>query len=422
VQRAAARSGRVVYASPARPRAAAFGPQVLQPGSAMAVGLAGGDLTAGAIGTVAYVDGDRVWGFGHQLDGAGRRSLLLQDAYVYDVIDNPVASADLQTYKYAAAGHDLGLLSQDGISAVAGRLGMLPARFPLHDGAPDLDHRIVRSADITIADESALGLPTGVSSLAQVGAVAVAQMAYVALDGLPLRQSGSMCVRIAVREAKRPLRFCNTYVGASGDAEDGGGGALVSDFTAAVGAIDAYNFGPLHITGVQVNLKLRRALRLAYMRRIVRAPRVMRRGRTYTVTVALQRQNGPRSTRRIRVHVPRGMPAGARDLTFTGTAPDGGVGASALDSLTTVLDLSGLDEAPADDAEARTVADVAEQVRAIHRDDGVTAAFLPPGRNAPDAGDLPAGAEGVAQRPREVLADPELRIAGTVTREVLVVP
>lgn len=421
-QRAAARDGRVIYASPARPRAASFPPQALAPGSAMAVGLAGGDVTAGAIGTVAYVDGDRVWSFGHQLDGAGRRSLLLQDAYVYDVIDNPVASADLQTYKFAAPGHDLGTLTQDGMSAVVGRLGSLPARFPLKVVATDLDHGTVRSADITVADEAALGLPTGVSSLAQVGALAITQLGSATLDGMPLRQSGSMCVRIAVREAKAPLRFCNRYVGGTGDPEEGGGGALISDFGDAVSAVDAFNFGPLHITGVQVNMQLRRSLRLAYLLRVKSAPRRMRRGRTYTVTVVVQRQNGPRSSRRIRVHVPKGMPLGLRSLALTGTAPDGGTSSSALDALAAVLDLGGDggdSPDPSGGTGPRTVAAVAEAVRAIHRESGVTAAFLPPGR--PPADELPFGPEGVAQRPRTVVDDPELRLAGTVRRLVTVV-
>src|SRR3954469_8618300 len=71
--------GRAVYAAPASPRAAAFGAQTLQPGASVAVGLSSGDVEAGAVGTVTYVDGANVYAFGHPLDGAGRRSLMLQD-------------------------------------------------------------------------------------------------------------------------------------------------------------------------------------------------------------------------------------------------------------------------------------------------------------------------------------------------------
>ena len=46
----------------------------------MSVGYSSGDLAVGAVGTVAYVDGDRVWGFGHPFENSGLRALLLQDA------------------------------------------------------------------------------------------------------------------------------------------------------------------------------------------------------------------------------------------------------------------------------------------------------------------------------------------------------
>ena len=108
VQAAGRRAGRVVYATPAAPGAASFPVQTLVPGASMSIGLSSGDVTSAAIGTVTYVDGDRVWGFGHPLDGAGRRSLFLQDAYVYTVIDNPIDTDQVTSYKLAAPGHVVG--------------------------------------------------------------------------------------------------------------------------------------------------------------------------------------------------------------------------------------------------------------------------------------------------------------------------
>src|SRR5215216_3837938 len=124
LQRAAAKRGRLVLAAPAGPLGS-FPVQQMRPGSAFGVGYASGDIAASAIGTVTYIDADRVWGFGHPLDGVGARSLLLQDAYVYRVIDNPIAiavSPGTGTYKYAAAGHDVGTLTNDALDAVVGRV------------------------------------------------------------------------------------------------------------------------------------------------------------------------------------------------------------------------------------------------------------------------------------------------------------
>jgi hypothetical protein len=201
---------------------------------------------------------------------------------------------------------------------------------------------------------------------------------------------------------------------------------MVADFGAAAAELDAFNFGPLHVTGVQVNLSLRRSMRLAYLLRVVKAPTVVRRGGRYRLTLEIQRQNGAKSRRVVTIRVPRGMPVGDRALTLTGTSPDAGVTPSTMgDALTAVLDLGSDDEGEGDEAGVRTVAGLAKRIAAIHRDDGVFAAFPPLGQGSIDPLDepeTPTGAEAVAQKPRVVLNDPQLRIAGTAKRRMLITP
>jgi hypothetical protein len=389
----------------------------------VAVGLSSGDVTAGAIGTVAYVDGAGVWAFGHPLDGAGRRSLFLQDAYVYGVIGNPIGSADLSTYKYAAPGHDLGTLTNDAVSAVVGRLGTLPTCFPLQITGEDLDTHATHVANMRIADESALGLPTGTSALTQVGSVGVAEVVYDLLRGTPLRQSGSMCVHIRLRERPRPVGFCNTYAG--GSLGSGAGAALVADFSAATAQLDAFNFGPLHVTGADVQIRLRRSLRQAYLLE-ARAPERVRRGRTVRVSVLAQRVNGPQLRRTIRVRIPAATPIGRRRIRLEGTPGD--AGGSLGDALSGIIDLGSLIDPGVDPGDGgtgpRTVKALAAGVAGVHRYDGVTAAILPltgAAADNPDAG-IPSGPEGIAQKARGVYRDPELRLSGTATARVTVTP
>ena len=84
VQRAAARAGRLVVAAPTGAgQVTNFPVQPLIPGASVSASYSSGAVPMGAVGTVTYVDGPTVYAFGHELDGAGRRSLLLQDAYVY---------------------------------------------------------------------------------------------------------------------------------------------------------------------------------------------------------------------------------------------------------------------------------------------------------------------------------------------------
>ena len=92
--------------------------------------LATGDIDAGAIGTAAYVDGSTVWGFGHPFDGAGRRSIFLTAAYIYGVVNNPLATQESATYKLGAPAATIGTLTQDGVSGVVGRIGATTAELP----------------------------------------------------------------------------------------------------------------------------------------------------------------------------------------------------------------------------------------------------------------------------------------------------
>jgi hypothetical protein len=414
--RVARRAGRTLLATPGTPRQTAFPFQVLRPGASMAAGLAGGDLTAGSVGTVTYVDGDKVWGFGHPLDGAGRRSLFLQDAYVYTVVNNPVGVEGAGTYKLAVPGHDVGLLSGDGQSAVAGRLGVLPARFTMTVNARDLDTGRKRVLDVNVADESGAGFPVGGSALGLAGAGAVSQAASTILRSSPARQTGELCARIQVRERRRPFRFCNRYVTRTAAEESvlegaglGAAGAMAADFAEAAVAIDEFNFADLHVTDVDVNIKLRRGLRQAFLLD-VQGPATVRRGRTARLRVKSQEVRGPARWRTVRVRVPSSTPTGERELTLSGTPADSAAGLE-VDLGELLFDENG-DAIPAeelDEAGPRTLESLARSIARISRFDGVVASFLEPGDE-----DGPGGAA------RRVLRDPELRLSGSVRLPVVV--
>src|SRR3954454_9116047 len=147
LEAAAAKAGRTVLAAPAGPLGS-FPVQTLRPGSAVAVGYSTGDVRTSAVGTVVYVDGDKVWLFGHSLEAAGRRGLLLEDAYIFRIINNPLGLTTGgigSTYKLGASGHDLGTITSDGFSGVAGRTGPLPHLVPVQVTAQDQDAKPART-------------------------------------------------------------------------------------------------------------------------------------------------------------------------------------------------------------------------------------------------------------------------------------
>jgi hypothetical protein len=263
--------------------------------------------------------------------------------------------------------------------------------------------------NVEIADETAVGQPTGTSSLTQVGPVAVAQAAYNILRGSPARQSGTMCVRIGVRERKAPLRFCNTYVGGS---PSGPGAPLAADFAQATTLIDAYNFATLHITSVDVNVKLRRALRQAYLLDAAGPARV-RRGSDVKVKVKLRPvRGGAATTRTVTVHVPRDLPKGAHVLTLTGAPADAVAGQGDAQDLssTFTITLGDDEQSGSDDPGPRSLDALDEAIGQIEREDGVTASFRDPGDAAGDT----------ATAEVEVLRDPQLRLSGSARLRIVV--
>ena len=367
------RIGRPILAVPAGPLGS-YPPQELRPGAAMAVGYSAGDFSVGAIGTVAYTDGDAVWGFGHPNDGVGRRSLLLQDAYVFRVINNPNVVEEIgTTYKLAASGHPLGTLSDDTLAAVAGRVGGLPPTIPMDIHATDLDTGARRDYRTQIADETDLDDPMGSTALNFVAPVAVSQAATAALGSTPARATGTMCARLTVRELSDPIRVCNRYV--TGSLDESGIGSLLAaragqDVLDLVSQLDTYKAGRVHPTGLSVTLDLRRGQRQAFLRE-VDLPAHVRPGRTVRAKVRLQTFRGPRITRSYRVRIPPLLGRGLRNLKFAGADIDGGQ-EDLLGGLGDVLTVDLEEETPgAGSLGPPTVDALARRMREVQRYDGV---------------------------------------------------
>jgi hypothetical protein len=400
IRRVAAHVGRTVIAGPAAPRDAAPAPP-LQPGSAFSAGYANGDLSAGAIGTVAYVDGDQLWGFGHPLDSVGRRDLFLQSAYVYDIVNNPLGIGDASTYKLAVPGQDVGTLLGDGINAVTGRFGALPDSFPLRVSALDQDTGRKVYLNSQLADETPVGNPSGASAASGLVAIAAGQAAYEVLRGSPSRQSGGLCLHITIQERAKPMGFCNTYVGGTPGQAGVVGSPMVSDVSQAVTMLDDYQFAALHVKSIDIDLRARRGLSQAYLVGLS-GPHVLRRGRTYRFTAALRRIRGPRITRTLRIYVSRGLHAGSQQLVVHGTPSDTS-GSPSDSELAIILGLDG--GGSTDDPGPRSVKALAHEIAQIHRYDGVTADFR--------------GDRGLESRAR-VSRNPNLRVSGTARYDVLI--
>ena len=97
------------------------------PGRPLAVAFLLGELTIGGFGTISFVDGDRVYGFGHSMFDAGPVAFPIIEAVVLGEISNLQAP-----YKFAALNPTVrGTLTEDRIPAVRGILSEGPNLAPI---------------------------------------------------------------------------------------------------------------------------------------------------------------------------------------------------------------------------------------------------------------------------------------------------
>ncbi len=96
-------------------------------GRPLTVGLLLGELTLGSMGTISYVDGNRVYGFGHPMNSSGPVELPIIEAKVLGEVSN-LGSA----FKFATLNPTVrGTLTEDRLPAVRGVLDEEPDLVPI---------------------------------------------------------------------------------------------------------------------------------------------------------------------------------------------------------------------------------------------------------------------------------------------------
>ncbi len=277
----------------------------LAPGDAVAVSSVTGDISAGAIGTVTYVDGDKVWAFGHPFNGTGAARLLMQQASITTVIGSPNI-ADQVSYKLGVAGAPVGTLSFDGASAIGGLLGPLPASIPTDVTVRNAAGAVVQTAESQVIDERSVrgGGTGGLLPLAAAANAATALQRYT--RQATLGGAARTCTTIQLKGEKVPLYQCADAVTATPDATLGGVelGVAEAVASAVVPTTSAERFLKL-VERVKVDVQLRDEADTAEIVRI-RRPKVVRAGKVATVrVVVIQGSSGERREIPISVRIPK---------------------------------------------------------------------------------------------------------------------
>ena len=114
----------------------------LEPGAPVGVELVRGDMSAVAMGTLTYVQGDKLVAFGHPMFGIGEVNLPLVLGEVHAFMPSMAAS-----FKMASPIAEIGAVTQDRPSCIVGDLSRHASMVPIEVrvNAPDLERRTFRA-------------------------------------------------------------------------------------------------------------------------------------------------------------------------------------------------------------------------------------------------------------------------------------
>ncbi len=102
-------------------------PSKLEPGSVLGVQLVRGDVDISAMGTVTYIEGKKIFGFGHPFLFYGEVDFPLTSGYVHSLLPSRYLSFKISS----STGKPLGRIKQDRRSGIFGEIGEAPQLLPL---------------------------------------------------------------------------------------------------------------------------------------------------------------------------------------------------------------------------------------------------------------------------------------------------
>jgi len=291
LRRTLARSGTPLDSTGGRQRRA---PVPLEPGASMTALLAAGDVVVGALGTVTYVDGPLVLGFGHPFLNTGPSRFLLGDGYVYETIAAPIQNG---SYKLGEPGALHGVIVGDRADGLSARI------------APATGVTVVsRARDLTRGTRATLTtlLAPDERTMPEVTDVLQLEPAFRVRDGI---DGGTLHLTVEVRSPlfPEPIVYRNVYA-AAGDVVNLSAGPL----TRIVTILAQNGVRKIPIRAIRVEQVLRREVRAA---RIVGAsfePRRARPGQVVRLRLALQPWRGARRVVTVPVRAPALRPGPAR--------------------------------------------------------------------------------------------------------------
>jgi hypothetical protein len=270
-------------------------PAGLLPGSMISVQLMAGDLSAGADGTVTYIDGNRLYAFGHRFLAVGSTALPFARSEVITLLPNVNTS-----FKLSVSKDWLGTIDQDRDTAVSGELGRRPEMVPVSI-VVSRDGRQVESYNMQMINDPLLS-----PLLTQMAVFSAIDATERSVGAASIRVSG----QIDFQNAPAPIRIDNIFAADNGTAMQVSLSAAVP-----VAYVMQSGFDTLQLKNVSLRVEAIDQRKALTIDSLVASSRRVRPGEKLAINVILIGENGTETSRTIEYQVPVGAPPGS--LYFT---------------------------------------------------------------------------------------------------------
>jgi hypothetical protein len=281
----------------------------------ISVGLITGDMNMTADGTVTYIDGKRIYAFGHRFLDVG--SIELPFARSEVIASIPTLNS---SFKLSVAREWMGTILSDRNTAVAGEIGRpshtVPLTISVRSGAArprDYHLQVVNDRLLTPFLTQAALFSTIDATERTVGAGTMRLQGKVEFDG-----------------ALPPLRVHDLFVSDSALAQQ-----VSADAVVTLGFVLGGGFANLHLKNMSFQLDQVDSKRQLHLAQAWTSAHEVHPGDSIQITALLEGENGLEITRTANYQIPAGAPNGPLNLTVsdanTLNFPDfAGVSASSL--------------------------------------------------------------------------------------------
>ncbi len=267
------------------------------PGSMISVGLLTGDMNITADGTVTYVNGRRVYAFGHRFLDTGSTEMPFAHSDVVALIPNLNSSFKLSTPRAW-----VGTILSDRATGISGEIGRsartVPMTVSVHSPATGnhnyrfqvvndrfLSPFVIQTALFSVLDATERTLGRGTLQLS-------GQVEWDA--GAP------------------PLQIRDTFVSDSGLVQQ-----VSADAVVPLGFVLGAGFQDLHVKTITFHLEASEAKQQLHLSQAWTSTHDVRPGDSVEITALLDGENGAQIARSATYQVPSGAPAGALNFTVS---------------------------------------------------------------------------------------------------------